>query len=161
VAVACSAFIDRRGNVTESETSGIILLDALTAQPQEKQRFGALDLVGTTIQSSLEFVSERVVLFKTQTALGADSDNQLFSLDLDTGKTELLATAARDASGLGFGIAFGAMSCGAGCGDPCLVADRSRGKLLRFRVEQGVPVPDADVVIDGAGLPPTGVTPFW
>jgi hypothetical protein len=100
-------------------------------------------------------------LFKTQTALGGDQDNQLFSLDLDTGATTLLATAARDASGLGYGIAFGGMSCRAGCGDPCLVADRSRGKLLRFRVHDGLPVPDTDLVIDGAGLPPTGVTPFW
>lgn len=161
IALACSAFIDRIGNVTEPETSGLILLDALSEPPQELRRFAAVDLVGTTIQSSLEFVSERVVFFKTQTALGADSDNQLFSLDLDTGKAKLLATAARDASGLGFGIAFGGMSCQAGCGDPCLVADRSRGKLLRFRVQDGVPVADADVVIDGAGLPPTGVTPFW
>ena len=161
LAVACSAVIDRVGNVREPEASGVILLDALTDQPQELRRFAALDLVGTTIQSSLEFASERVVLFKTQTALGGAQDNQLVSLDLDTGATTLLATAARDASGLGFGIAFGGMSCRAGCGDPCLVADRSRGKLLRFNVQDGVPVPDVDVVIDGAGLPPTGVTPFW
>lgn len=161
MAVACSAFIDRVGNVTEPETSGLILLDALPDQPHELRRFAALDLVGRTIQSSVEFVSERVVLFKTQTALGGDQDNQLFSLDLDTGKTTLLATAARDASGLGFGIAFGGMSCHAGCGDPCFVADRSRGKLLRLAVQDGAPVPDADLVIDGAGLPPTSVTPFW
>jgi hypothetical protein len=161
IAVACLGFIDRVGNGKEPETSGLVLLDALTVPPQERGRFAALDLVGTTIQSSLEFVSERVVLFKTQTALGADRDNQLFSLDLDTGATTLLATAARDQSGLGYGIAFSGMSCRAGCGDPCLVADRSRGKLLRFQVQDGVPVPDTDVVIDGAGLPPTVVTPFW
>lgn len=161
MAVACSGPLDRLGNVVEPKTSGLIVLDALTEPPQELRRFMALELVGTTMQSSLEFVSEQVVFLKTQTALGADRDNQLFSLDLDSGKTELLATAARDGSGLGFGIAFGGMSCRAGCGDPCLVADRSRGKLLRFRVEDGMPVPDADVLIDGAGLPPTGVTPFW
>jgi hypothetical protein len=161
LAVACAARLDRRGVVTEPETSGVLLLSANTDPPRELGRFAAADLVEGTIQSSLEFVSERVVLFKTQTALGGDQDNQLFSLDLDTGATTLLATAARDASGLGYGIAFGGMSCRAGCGDPCLVADRSRGKLLRFRVHDGLPVPDTDLVIDGAGLPPTGVTPFW
>ena len=161
LAVACKAVLDFVGNVKQPETSGLILLDALTDQPQELARFMALDLVGGTIQSSLEFVSERVVLFKTQTAQGGEQDNQLFSLDLDSGATTLLATAARGPGGLGFGIALGDMSCRAGCGDPCLVADRSRGKLLRFRVQDGVPVPDTDVVIDGAGLPPTGVTPFW
>jgi hypothetical protein len=161
IAVACSGPLDRLGNVVEPETSGLMLLDALTDPPQERRRFMALDLLGTTIQSSLELASETVVLFKTQTALGSEQDNQLFSLDLETGATTRLATAARDSGGLGFGIAFGGMSCRAGCGDPCLVADRSRGKLLRFLVRDGVPVPDEDVVIDGAGLPPTGVTPFW
>jgi hypothetical protein len=161
LAVACAAHIDRRGAVTEPETSGVLLLSANTDPPRELGRFTAPDLGHGPIQSSLEFVSETVVLFKTQTALGGDQDNQLFSLDLETGVTKLLATAARDPSGLGFGIAFGGMSCRAGCGDPCLVADRSRGKLLRFRVRDGVPVPDTDVVIDGAGLPPTGITPFW
>ena len=52
--------------------------------------------LGAASADHLEFVSERVVLFKTQTPLGADRDNQLYSLDLDTGKTTLLATAARD-----------------------------------------------------------------
>lgn len=161
LAVACAARIDRRGAVTEPETSGVLLLSADTDPPRELGRFAALDLGVGPIQSSVTFVSDRVVLFKTQTALGSDQDNQLFSLDLDTGATTLLATAARDASGLGYGIAFGGMSCRAGCGDPCLVADRSRGKLLRFQVRDGAPVPDTDVVIAGAGLPPTGVTPFW
>jgi hypothetical protein len=161
LAVTCSARIDRRGAVTEPETSGLLLLDANADPLRELGRFSAAELGHGPLQSSIEFVSERVVLFKTQTALGGEEDNQLFSLDLDTGKTTLLATAARDASGLGFGIAFGGMSCHAGCGDPCFVADRSRGKLLRFTVQDGAPVPDADVVIDGAGLPPTSVTPFW
>ena len=161
LAVACSARIDRRGAVTEPETSGVLLLDASIEPPRELGRFSALDLGHGPVQSTVEFVSERVVLFKTQTAQGGDQDNQLFSLDLDTGATTLLATAARDASGLGYGIAFGGMSCRAGCGDPCLVADRSRGKLLRFHVRGGVPVPDTDIVIDGAGLPPTVAAPFW
>lgn len=161
LAVACTGFVDRQGAVAELETSGLLLLDATTEPPQELRRSLAPELVGEPLQSSIEFVSERVVLFKTQTALGSERDSQLFSLDLETGKATLLATAARDRNGLGFGIAFGAMSCRAGCGDPCLVADRSRGKLLRFSVDADALAPEADVVIDGAGLPPAGVTPFW
>jgi hypothetical protein len=159
--VACTAFVDRQGAVAEPQFSGLLLLDALSDPVSELARFSALELVQGPIQSSVEFVSERVVLFKTQTALGADHDNQLFSLDLETGETALLATAARDESGLGFGIAFGGTSCRSGCGDPCLVADISRGKLLRFELHGNTLAPEADVVIHGAGLPPTGVTPFW
>lgn len=161
LAVACSAYVDRLGAVAEPETSGLLLLDATTDPPRELRRFLATELVGEPLQGSVEFVSERVLLFKTQTAVGSERDNQLFSLDLQTGKTKLLASAARDQNGLGLGIAFGGMSCRAGCGDPCLVADRSRGKLLRFDLEGDQVVPRADVVIDGAGLPPAGVTPFW
>jgi hypothetical protein len=161
LAVACSAFVDRKGAVAELETSGLLLLDATTDPPRELRRFLATELVGEPLQSSIEFVTETVVLFKTQTALGSEHDNQLFSLELETGKSTLLASAARAQNGLGFGIAFGGMSCRSGCGDPCLVADLSRGKLLRFGVDSDELVPLADVELDGAGLPPAGVTPFW
>ena len=161
LAVACSAYVDRLGAVAEPETSGLLLLDATTDPPRELRRFLAPELVGEPMQGSIEFVTENLLLFKTQTALGSKQDNQLYSLDLETGETTLLASAARDQNGLGFGIAFGGMSCRAGCGDPCLVADRSRGKLLRFELEGDELVPTADVVIDGAGLPPAGATPFW
>jgi hypothetical protein len=159
--VACTGFQDPRGVVAEPEYSGLLLLDALAEPLTELARFPALELVQQPIQASGEFVSERLVLFKTQTALGGERDNQLFSLDLETGQTALLATAARDPNGLGFGIAFGGMSCRSGCGDPCLVADKSRGKLLRFELRGSELAPAADVVIHGAGLPPAGVTPFW
>lgn len=161
LAVACSAFLDRKGAVAEPEASALVLLNARLEPPVELRRFAALDLVDGPIQSGIEFVTEQILLFKTQTALGADHDNQLFSLDLKSGTTTLLATAARAQGGLGFGIAFGGMSCGVGCGDPCLVADLSRGNLLRFRVRGNELSPDANVTIDGAGLPPTDVTPFW
>ena len=161
LAVACSAYVDRKGAVAEPENSGVVLLDARLEQPVELARFAALDLVQGPIQSGIEFVTERVLLFKTQTALGAERDNRLFSLDLQTGAATLLATAARAQGGLGFGIAFGGLSCRARCGDPCFVADRSRGQLLRFRVQGDELTADADVALAGAGLPPADVTPFW
>jgi hypothetical protein len=161
LAVACEGYIDRRGAAVEPETSGLLLLDATASPLAERRRFSAVELFGGPIQATVEFVTERLVLLKTQTAQGAEQDNRLFSLDLESGQTSLLASAARDANGRGFGIAFGGMSCQAGCGDPCLVADLSRGQLLRFRLRDGELAPDGAVVIHGAGLPPLGVTPFW
>jgi hypothetical protein len=161
LAIACSAFLDRKGAVTDASASALVLLDPSRTPPQELRRFAAQDLVQNAIQSSLEFVSDSVVLIKTQTALGAVQDNQLFAVDLETGTAKLLASAAPAAGGLGFGIALGGMHCDESCGDPCLVADASRGKLWRFQAHAEQLSPDQDVVIHGAGLPPVGLTPFW
>jgi hypothetical protein len=161
LAVACEGPIDRRGAAVEPETSGLVLLDATASPLVERRRFSAVELFGGPIQHSVEFVSDTLVLLKTQTAQGAEQDNRLFSLDLERGETSLLASAARDANGRGVGIAFGAMTCELGCGDPCFVADKSRGELLRFRLRDGSLEPDGEVVIHGAGLPPLSVTPFW
>jgi hypothetical protein len=159
--VACASFIDPRGEAPDPAGSGIVWLDASQEPPRELGRWSGRELVGGPIQASLELVNDELLLFKSQTALGAQADNQLFSLQLSSGKTELLATAARGASGQGYGIAFGGMSCRAACGDPCLVTDASRGRVLRFhhadeRLERG-----DDIALEGAGLPPLGLTPFW
>lgn len=161
LAVACSSHLDRNGAVTDLAGSGLVLLDPSHSPPVELRRSSALELVGGSIQSSVEFVNERVLLLKSQTALGAAADNQLFALDLERGTTELLATAERAEGARGFGIALGGMSCRAECGDPCFVADASRGELLRFDVDGDVLTPAASVRIGGAGLPPVGLTPFW
>jgi hypothetical protein len=159
--VACEGYIDRRGAALEPETSAFVLLDATEDPPAPLKRFSALELFGGPIQTSFEFVDDRLVLLKTQTALGAEADNRLFALDLESGATALLATALRDDAGAGFGVAFGGMSCAAGCGDPCLICDLSRGKLLRFWERGGALVQDESVTVHGAGLPPLSVTPFW
>jgi hypothetical protein len=161
LAVACSSHLDRNGAAEEVESSGLVLLDASQSPPVELTRFAAFDLVGGPLQSSVEFVSERLVLLKSQTALGAAADNQLLSLDLEHGRSKLLATAERAENAQGFGIALGGMSCRAECGDPCFVADASRGELLRFDVEGETLVAGEPVRLGGAGLPLVGVTPFW
>jgi hypothetical protein len=161
LAIACTSYVDPRGATVDASASGIVLLDATREPPRELQRFPALDLAGGPIQSSLEFVSDDLLLFKTQTALGAALDNQLLVLRVSTAETELLATAARDVRGEGYGIAFLGMSCQAACGDPCLIADASRGRLLRLQLEGDRLVDAGNVRIDGAGLPPGSVTPFW
>ncbi|HXK18908.1 MAG TPA: hypothetical protein VNG33_13950 [Polyangiaceae bacterium] len=160
LAIACSAFLDRKGAVADPSASALVLLDPSQDPPQELRRFAAPDLVQGPIQGRVEFVNDEVVLIKTQTALGAAQENRLFSVDLANGATTLLASAAPAQDGRGFGIALGGMYCDARCGDPCLVADASRGKLWRFRVQKDLLAPDDDVVIHGAGLPPTTLTPF-
>lgn len=161
LAVACASFIDREGEAPTPGASGIVWFDARQDPPAELGRWSGPELVGGPIQSSLTLVSDELVLFKSQTALGATGDNQLFSLELASGKTELLATAARGVSGGGYGIAIGGMSCRADCGDPCLVTDASRGRLLRFELDGGQLQRGDDIELGGAGLPPLGLTPFW
>ena len=160
LAVACSGFIDRKGAVAEPSASALVLFDPSQVPPLELRRFAAQDLVQGSIQGSVEFVNDDAILIKSQTALGAARENQLFSVDLASGRPTLLASAAPAAGGGGSGIALGGMYCDARCGDPCLVADASRGKLWRFQIRKDVLAPDDDVVIHGAGLPPTALTAF-
>lgn len=159
--VACVSFIDRTGEAPDPSGSGIVWLDATVEPPRELGRWLATDLVGGPLQSRLELVTDELVLFKSQTAQGAQRDNQLLALELKSGTTRLLATAASDSAGRGYGIAFGGISCRASCGDPCLVTDASRGRLLRFTLEAGTLEPGLDIELGGAGLPPVGITPFW
>lgn len=161
LALGCASYVDRNGAAPDASGSGIVLFDATSSPPRELQRFAARELVGGPVQSSLEYVTDDLLLFKSQTALGAPQDNQLLSLELASGRTQPLAAAARDPNGLGYGIAFMGMSCHVDCGDPCLVADASRDRLARFRLDAGELVGGDDVWLRGAGLPPTGVTPFW
>jgi hypothetical protein len=161
LAIACSAFVDANGAVSKLSASGLVLLDGATEPPTERVRFTAEELIGQPIQSSIEFVSETVLLLKSQTALGAPQDNQLYSLNLESGKLTLLATAARSEAGLGYGVALGGMCCLPGCGNHCVVADASRGKLLHFEWDGAQLLAAPNIVIEGAGLPPTGLAPYW
>ena len=158
LAIACEGVIDRRGAAVEPETSALVILDAEGDPPRELARFSAQELFGGPIQSSVTFVTESSVLLKTQTALGAEQHNQLFALSLETGETTRLATAAGDATGSGIGIAFSGASCNQACGDPCVVADRSRGTLLRFTPSFELL---EEVTVEGVGLPPNDITPVW
>jgi hypothetical protein len=161
LALACSGFIDRQGNVPEPEASGLVLLDATTDPPSEVQRFSALELLQQPLQGSVEFVDERRVLIKTQTAIGGGQDNALYVLELETGATQRLAQAGRNAAGAGYGIALGGMHCDHDCGPLCLVADASRGQLLRFSVGARDVKPTEPLRTGGAGLPPIGITPLF
>lgn len=161
LALACSGFLDRQGDVAEPEASALVLLDATTDPPLELRRISGLELVQQPLQASVEFVDEQRVLLKTQTALGAEQDNALYVLDLETGASERLATARRSVNGAGYGIALGGMHCEKACGARCYVTDASHGELLTFRVTEHDVTPDEPVRTGGAGLPPIGVTPLF
>lgn len=159
--VACQSFIDTKGYAPDISNSGIVLFDATADPPREERRFAASELVNGPLQYGVEFATERLLLFKSQTALGADQDNRLLSLDVERGTVTLLATAARGPAGLGYGVAYGGMRCSPGCGDPCFVADASRGRVLPLRVDDDGLTPLPLVSMDGAGMPPLDVSPFW
>ncbi|HEY6078465.1 MAG TPA: hypothetical protein VIW29_06665 [Polyangiaceae bacterium] len=161
LAVACQSFIDSKGYAPDFSKSGIVLFDASVDPPREERRFAASELVGGPIQYSVEFASEGLLLFKSQTALGAEQDNRLLSLQLNSGAVTLLATAAAGPGGLGYGIAYGGMHCSPGCGDPCFVADASRGLVLPLQLAGDELTLLPLLSMAGAGLPPVDVTPFW
>lgn len=161
LALSCSGFIDRQGNVAAPEASALVLLDATTDPPTELRRFAALELLQQPFQGSVEFVDDARVLLKTQTALGAEQDNALYVLELETGATQRLAKAGRNAAGAGYGIALGGMHCDRDCGTLCLVADASQGQLLTFSVGAHELKPTEPLHTGGAGLPPIGITPLF
>lgn len=159
--LACSSYLDRKGNAADPSASALVVLDLRVDPPAEVRRFTAVELVGQALQRGVEVVTEHTVLIKTQTALGAGQDNQLYALNLQTGATTLLATAQHSDAGRGYGIALGGMSCQRKCGDLCFVTDASRAKLLTFRVQGENLTPAPDVATDGAGLPPTSIEPLF
>ncbi len=162
LAIACSAFVDRKGAVDDLSASGIVLLDPTEQPPRELRRFTASELVGVPIQASLEFVTDDLLLFKSQTALGAEQNNQLFSLGLESGVVTLLATANPSDAGLGYGVALGGMCCLPGCTATCLVTDASRGTLLRFVLNAAGSLQGPEsFAIGGAGLPPISLIPYF
>jgi hypothetical protein len=154
-AIACSGRLDPDGNVTELEQSGLLLLDLSASPPSETARFAARDLASEAVQSSAEFASDSVLLFKTQTPFGGASHNRWLALDLETGAIEELAAARPDTDGAGQGLVFGGTWCAPGCSDTCLLADADRGVIQRMRLEAGEAVVLEPIVVETRiGLPP-------
>jgi len=158
-AVACTGYVDRTGAAPAVDDSGIVVLDLTSSPPSELRRFPAAELTGDPVQGELEFFAPRRVLAKTQTALGAASNNRLISLDLDAedaaSAAEVLLEARPSASGAGQGIVFGGMLCTPGCGDTCLVADADRAVLQRFAIDGEQLSPLGALGVKGTvGLPP-------
>jgi hypothetical protein len=154
-AVACTGFIDPDGAAQDIAESALVLLDLESAPPLELARHTARELAGEPLQSELEFASELRLFAKTQTPLGAASNNRLLAIDLAQGTSSVLAEAAPAPDGAGAGVSLGGMLCTPGCGDVCLVADGDRASLLRWQITSEGFEPLAVLPIGRAvGLPP-------
>ncbi len=160
VALACTGKIDFDGNLEDPARSGIVLLDATVTPPLERRRIDAYEALGVSPQSDLEFSSESVLLGKTQTPLGGQGNNRLFSLDLEGERFEVLREASSGDDGLGFGLAFGSLYCNARCSSVCLLADIEAGLVRRFDAEAGLVELEPMRVGTSSGLPPVGLGPF-
>lgn len=160
-AVVCTGALTASGE-TESITQSAVLLFDSTARPlRELGTYEASDLLGVPLQADVEFVHDGLVLLKTQTPWGGEGNNQLFSLDLESGETQELLEASPDADGNGQGLVYGGLMCAPECGEYCLMADTDEGVLQRILVgSDGRLTVDTPVTVeDRVGLPPTSIAP--
>jgi hypothetical protein len=162
-AVACTGFVDRNGEGTRLDESGLVLFELGAVPPIEVARFPASELAGEPLQAELEFFGDRRLLVKTQTPLGAGGNNRVLALDLDAGadSAEVVLEARSGDDGSGLGVVFGGMLCTPGCAESCLVADADRGVVARFAIEDtGLAALPALAVSGSVGLPPRDVGAF-
>jgi hypothetical protein len=158
MALACEGQIDMNGNVMNPAASAVALYDVTTLPPTLVKTYPIADQLGATVQWGVAWVSETVILGKTQTPLGGTTDNQAFSLDVGTGKATVLLTAGKNAMGQGKGIVYNDVLCRPGCGDVCLLADADVGKLRRWSISGSMLTPMSDVTVDpSTGLPPVSL----
>ncbi len=159
-AVACTGALGATGETESLSQSALMIFDATARPLRALETFEAEDLLGVPLQGSVAFVSDDLVLLKTQTPWGGEGNNQLFSLDLKTGDTQELLEASEDDDGNGKGLVYGALVCAPGCSDYCLMSDSDEGVVQRIVIDSdgslsmGTPV----VVEDQVGLPPIGLT---
>lgn len=160
IAIACEGQLDMNGGVVDPTAAAILVLDAKASPPTLVTKLSVSDQLGSPPQGQVAWASDTFLVGKTQTPLGGTTDNQLFALDRGTGKATVLLTAGKNAMGKGLGLAYGDVRCVPGCGDVCLLADTSTGKLRRFAIA-GSALANGDVVVDPTvGLPPVSLGGF-
>ncbi len=159
LAVACMAAIDPTGTAKNLSESALLLFEPRPDGMREIERFTAEELAGEPLQSRAAFASDTLMLFSTQTPTGNDATNRLLSLDLTSGKTNVLATARLDPETGGKGIVYSDITCAPGCSDVCLMADADRGVLQRVRVgaDDSLTMLEPVRVEDRVGLPPRSI----
>lgn len=155
MAMGCEGQLATDGTVMNPAASGILVYDVSSLPPRLVNHLPVVDQLGSPVQSGVAWMSETVLLGKTQTPLGGATDNQAFTLDVTSGKASVLLTAHKDAMGKGKGIVYGDVLCRPGCGDVCLMADGDVGKLRRWSIAGGSLSPLSDVEVD----PKTGLSP--
>lgn len=159
-AVVCTGALTATGETESLSQSAVVLFDAKQRPLKEIATFEAKDLLGVPLQADVAFVSDDLILLKTQTPWGGEGNNQLFSLDLKSGATEQLIEASADDEGNGKGLVYGSMVCAPGCSDYCLMTDADEGVLQRVLVgSNGNLTVDTPVTVEHEiGLPPVAMS---
>jgi hypothetical protein len=162
LALSCEGEIDANGNVENLAESAVVTYDVTSLPPKLVKEFAISDQLQHPTQDRVSFVSETVLVGKTQTPLGGTANNQAFSLDTSTGKATVLLTANPDATGKGKGIVYGDFLCSPGCGNTCILADSDVGKLQRWQIgASGALTLLAAIDVDPTvGLPPVSVAGY-
>ena len=154
LALGCEGPLDMNGNVTSTTKSALALYDVSALPPKLTKTYPIADQLGSTVQSGVAWVSETMILAKTQTSLMGKTNNQAFTLDLTTGKTTVLLTASPNSMG-GKGIVYTDVRCTPGCGNVCMLADGDVGVLRRWSISGSSLAAMSNVTVDAVtGLPP-------
>jgi len=160
MALGCTGTIDFDGNLIDPAATGIVLLDATTSPPTELRRISVYDQFNFPPQPEIEFVSDDVMLVKTQTPFMGEGNNQLLALDLNDDSFRVLAEAGPNDDGSGRGIVFGSMLCTPSCSDACLVTDLEHSSVRRFTIKGDLAELDAVSLGVDSGLPPVNLGAF-
>jgi hypothetical protein len=154
MAIACAGGLDANGNVVSNATTGIALYDVTTLPPTYKQTVPVYDQLGSTVQNQVTWVSETMLMGKTQTPVGGPTNNELFTFDLVANKAMVLLTASPGASG-GKGLVYDQVLCRPGCGNVCILCDSDVGKLRVWSIDGNTLTQLSDIEVDpSTGLPP-------
>jgi hypothetical protein len=150
IAIACAGLLSASGSVENDSATGIQLYDVTTLPPTPTKEYPVYDQLGSTVQPDVTWVSETMLLGKTQTPTGSSAYNQAFTLDLATGTASVLQT-ARTA-----GLVYGDVLCRPNCTGVCLLANMDDGKLDRWMITDGGLSPLPAIEVDPTtGLPPS------
>jgi hypothetical protein len=154
MALACEGQLDAMGNVSNPAQTALALYDVTALPPKLVKTFPIVDQLGATVQNGVAWVSETLIVGRTQTAVAATKNNEAFTLDVTTGKTAVLLTASAGSMG-GKGLVYTDVRCEPGCGNVCMLADGDKGVLQRWSITATGLSPMSSVTVNTTtGLPP-------
>lgn len=146
VAVSCSGLFD-----SPNERSAVVLLDASQHPPVEKRRFAIASQLGSPPGTALAFANDVLLLGTTLGDVQAGRNDLAFSVDVESGATEVIADA-------GTSFVFGDVRCAPNCTDLCFLADAHANVLRVWKVNGSALAARESVPVDpGIGLPPRSI----
>ena len=151
VAVSCTGVL---GDADPKQRSAIVLLDTTAHPPVELKRFATATSLGAPVGPALAYASAGVLVGVALGDTAAKRGDAMYSLDLETGTTQMLLDA-------GEAFALGDLRCTPGCGDLCFLADGKEAALRPWKVDGTSMVSQPTVSVDPTiGLPPRAIGAF-